>query len=210
MAAFASFVHPELTIGLPPSVTAATGMDALCHALESLVTKNSWSATRALALEAIRLISRNLMKAYLEPENLDARSAVMMGSMVAGMSFPNAGLGAVHGLTAPLGGHFGVPHGVANAIMLPLVMEFNLSACEEGYAEAASAMGCPEKSGRAAIDFVKDLNSKMNIPGLARFGVDESSLPTLADDALGRNSNCNSNPVELNASQAVALFKEAL
>lgn len=210
MAAFASFVDPELTYSLPPSVTAATGMDALCHALESLVTKGTWNPTRALALDAIRLVAPNLKAVFDHPKDKGARAKVMLGSMTAGMSFPNAGLGAVHGLTAPLGGHFGVPHGVANAIMLPLVMEYNLSACEVAYAEAAVAMGCNQSSGQAAIEFIRELNHQMNIPSLGRYDVTIESLPVLARDALGRNSNCNSNPVEIDEAGAVELFRRAL
>jgi alcohol dehydrogenase class IV len=210
MAASASFVDPELTYSLPPSITAATGMDALCHALESLVTRGAWNPTRALALEAIRLVAPNLKAVFDNPQDKMARAKVMLGSMTAGMSFPNAGLGAVHGLTAPLGGHFGVPHGVANAIMLPLVMEYNLSACEEAYAQAAAAMGCDQRRGKAAIDFIWELNHQMNIPSLSKYNVTEESLPMLARDALGRNSNCNSNPVDIDEAGAVELFRRAL
>lgn len=210
MAAESSFVDPELTYSLPPMITAATGMDAMCHAMESLVTKNNWSGGRALAKEAIQLISDNLLTVFNTPGDVEARRAVMMGSMIAGMSFSNSGLGAVHGLTAPLGGHFGVPHGVANAILLPIVMEFNLSAAEEGYADAARQMGCAEASGKAAVQRILEMNKVMNIPRLSKYNVTEESLELLAEDALGMNSNCNSNPVAVSLEDAVALYRKAL
>ncbi len=210
MAASVSFVDPELTYTLPPAITAATGMDALCHGFESLVTQNSWNPTKALALEAISLVSANLFTAFSEAENKAARRSVMLGSMIAGMSFPNAGLGAVHGLTAPLGGHFGVPHGVANAIVLPVVMDYNLQQVQEDYAEAATVMNCSDKTGAGAISFISELNRKMNIPNLSSFGVQEKDLEMLAEDALGRNSNCNSNPVKVSKSDAVELLRKCL
>ncbi|VGO19589.1 iron-containing alcohol dehydrogenase [Pontiella sulfatireligans] len=207
MAASCSLVDPELTIGLPPAVTAATGMDALCHAMEALVTKGASPFTDALALKAIQLLSENLVTAYKDGRNLEARSKVMLASMTAGMAFPNAGLGAVHGLTAPLGGHFGVPHGVASAILLPEVMDFNLA--DEGaaakYALAAQVMGC-----ESAVEKVRAMNAEMDVPSLGSFGITEESLEMLASDALGENSNCNSNPRAVSHADAVALLRAGL
>ncbi|VGO19574.1 iron-containing alcohol dehydrogenase [Pontiella sulfatireligans] len=207
MAASCSLVDPELTYGLPAAITAATGMDALCHAMEALVTKGASPFTDALALKAIQLLSENLVTAYKDGRNLEARSKVMLASMTAGMAFPNAGLGAVHGLTAPLGGHFGVPHGVANAIVLPEVMDFNLGdeTAVKKYAIAAHVMGC-----ESAVEKVRAMNAEMDVPNLGSFGIAEESLEMLATDALGENSNCNSNPREVAQSDAVALLRAGL
>jgi alcohol dehydrogenase class IV len=199
-----ALVDPELTYGLPATVTAATGMDALCHAVEAFTTKNAGPVTDALALRAIELVGASLLAAYRNGADKDARRAVMLGSMTAGMAFPNAGLGAVHGLTAPLGGHFGVPHGVANAILLPVVMEFNRESRRERFGQIGEALG-GDPVGR-----VREMNAAMNIPRLSAFGITEKDLSRLAADALGPNSNCNSNPRPVTLADAKQLLREAL
>lgn len=210
MSATASFVDPELTYDLPKALTAATGMDALCHALEAVASVNSWPTMDALAYKAISLIGSNLLLAYREPHNVKARRAVMMGSTTAGMAFPNAGLGAVHGLTAPLGGHFGVPHGVANAMMLPHVMEFNKNAVAEKYKQAARILDLQDSSAEGMIRFVVTLTEEMDIPKLKTYGITEDDLSILAKDALGRNSNCNTNPEPVSIERAVELYRKVL
>jgi len=207
MAATCSLVDPGLTYGLPPFITAATGMDALCHAMEALVTKGASPVTDALALKAIELLGANLVGAFKDGNDREARRNVMLASMTAGMAFPNAGLGAVHGLTAPLGGHFGVSHGVANAILLPEVIDFNAAdeTAAKKYAEAAKVLGC-----ESAVQKVREMNAEMNIPSLGSFGVTEESLEMLAIDALGENSNCNSNPRAVSVDDACELFRKAL
>lgn len=210
MAAALSLVDPELTISMPPAITAATGMDAMCHAVEAYVTMNAGPVTDALALRAMELIARNLPKAYADGSDLEARAGTMLGAMTAGMSFSNAGLGAVHGLTAPLGGRFGVPHGVANAIMLPEVMRFNLDARRDRYARVAQALGADGPDADEAVRIIRQMNSDMAIPALSSFGITDGDVEGLAADSIGPNSNCNANPRPITGEDAAALFRAAL
>ena len=212
MASAVSFVDPELTYSLPKHITAATGMDGLCHAIEAYTTKGASLLTDTLALKAIELISANLVDVYNNGTDKTARKKVMLGSTIAGLAFSNSGLGAVHGLTAPLGGHFNIPHGVANAILLPIVMDFNKEAVRERYENIAKAFGLSDTSAEALINHVQTMNNLMNIPALSEFNfnINPDMIKILAKDSLGRNSNCHSNLREVTLNDAVSMFKKDL
>jgi alcohol dehydrogenase class IV len=218
MTPIAALVDPILTLGLPPHITAATGVDALTHAIEAYITKSALNGTSpvtdALALEAIRLISTNLRQAYAQSENYEARENVMLGSLIAGMAFPQVGLGNTHALAHPLGGYYDVPHGVANAILLPYVMKFNLNACPERFANIAVAMGenisglsiieAAEKAVTAVERLVKDTN----IPKLSTYKIKEEDWKRMADDAFNDN-NRKTNPRNTTANDLLNMYLEA-
>jgi alcohol dehydrogenase class IV len=210
MAPRVSLVDPELTYSLPPAMTAATGMDALTHSIEGYTATLASPLTDAIHLRVIELLGRYLMRAYEQGGDVEARHHVMLASMMAGIGFPNSGLGAVHGLTLPLGGHFGIPHGTANAVMLPFVMRFNSSACSSKLADVAGALGGKGRDSDSAIEKVFALRKALGIPTLSSFKVPADRLRTLARDALGRNSNCVTNPRVMSEEDAVGVYAAAL
>jgi alcohol dehydrogenase len=210
MAPRLALVDPELTATLPPSLTAATGMDALTHSVEGYTATLAHPLTDAIHLLAIELLGRYLLRAYRDGSDEEARSQVMYASMVAGIGFPNSGLGAVHGLALPLGGQFGIPHGVANAILLPYVMRFNAPVCGERLRQIAAALGAPKPSAEGAIDQVFAFRKEMKLPTLRSFGVREDHLNALARDALGPNTNCVTNPRDVTEADARAIYRAAL
>lgn len=136
-----AILDPELTVSMPPKLTAMTGMDALTHAIEAYVDKESSPASDALALQVIRLVSGNILKACANPDDREARGAMLIASCLAGVAFSHSMVGMVHGISHALGGVYGVPHGLANALALPEVMEYNLDACPDRYADIAEALG---------------------------------------------------------------------
>lgn len=186
-----AIVDAELMYSLPASLTAATGMDALTHAIEGYITKGAWALSDMFEIEAIRMISRNLPTAVAEPSNAVARDAMAVAQYVAGMAFSNVGLGLVHGMAHPLGSLFDIPHGVANALLLPTIMEWNMPACLDKYPAIAEAMGVDisdmtrEEAAQAACDAVKALSIKVGIPQhLSEIGIKESDIDTLSEQAI--------------------------
>jgi alcohol dehydrogenase class IV len=210
MAPTVSLVDPQLTLSLPPSLTAATGMDALTHAIEGYTATLASPLTDALHEKAIRLIGRYLLSAFENGGNTEARTNMMMASMIAGVGFPNSGLGAVHGLSMPLGGRFNIPHGVANAVLLPHVMRYNLEVCESKFRDIARFLGERGDAPQEAVDAVFRLRKSLKIPVLNSFDVGDDSILLLARDALGRNTNCVTNPREMNERDAQAVYRAAL
>ena len=146
-----AILDPALTVGLPPAITASTGMDALCHAIECYISKKANPLSDSYALQAIRLISRSLRRAYQNGKDLDARHDMLLAALFGGMSIASSSTTAVHALAYPLGGKYHMPHGLSNAILLPYVMEFNRDACTEKFRDIAEAMGLPV-SGLSAAD----------------------------------------------------------
>ena len=146
-----AILDPALTVGLPPAITASTGMDALCHAIECYISKKANPLSDTYALQAIRLISRSLRRAYQNGKDLDARHDMLLAALFGGMSIASSSTTAVHALAYPLGGKYHMPHGLSNAILLPYVMEFNRDACTEKFRDIAEAMGLPV-SGLSAAD----------------------------------------------------------
>jgi alcohol dehydrogenase class IV len=210
MAPRLALVDPAVTATLPPALTAATGMDALTHSVEGYTATLAHPLTDAIHLVAIQLLGRHLLRAYRDGSDREARTQMMYASMIAGIGFPNSGLGAVHGLALPLGGQFGIPHGVANAIILPHVMRFNVPACRSRLRQIAVALGALKKSAGGAIEQVFALRREMNLPVLKSFGVREEHLDALARDALGRNTNCVTNPRGVTEADAREIYRAAL
>jgi alcohol dehydrogenase class IV len=212
-----ALLDPVLTLELPPEPTACTGMDALCHAIESFTSVNANPMSELFSLEAIQLIADNLRTCVHNGDDLDAREQMLLGSLYAGIGLANAGVTAAHSLSYPLGGMFGITHGMANTLMLPGVMAFNLPAALEKFAIVADAMGeiiddLPLRdSAYLAVDAVESLIEDCGIQtSLARFGVTEEDLPTLARIALTVARPLANNPRKVSADDAIEIYKEIL
>lgn len=185
-----AIVDPEMMSSMPKGLTAATGMDALTHAIEGYTTLSSWELADTLNLKAIEIISRSLRKAV--ENDPKGREDMALGQYMTGMAFSNVGLGVVHGMAHPLSAFYNTPHGVANAVLLPFVMEFNAPYTGEKFREIARAMGVKgvdkmsqEEYRKAAIDAVKQLKKDVNIPEtLKDINVKEEDLEALSDAAM--------------------------
>ncbi|GAX89257.1 iron-containing alcohol dehydrogenase [Effusibacillus lacus] len=211
-----AIVDAELTLTVPPSVTSATGMDALVHAVESYTAIKSNELTDGIALQAIKLISRSLRKAVYNGRDIKAREDMAMGSLLAGISLGNAGVGAVHALAYPLGGKFKVPHGVANSLLLPFVMKYNVVANLEKFAEVAKAMGeCVEglslrEAADRAVAAMARLSADVGIPSSIKdVGVTAADIPALAEEASKIDRLLNNNPRWLTVKEIEQIYREA-
>ncbi len=210
-----AIVDAELMYTLPRSLTAATGLDALTHAIEGLITKGAWEMSDMFEIKAIEMIARHLETAVNEPSNPEARDGMAVAQYVAGMAFSNVGLGAVHGMAHPLGAIFDIPHGVANALLLPIVMEFNAPAALDKYVTIANAMNAyregmtREEAATAAVDAVRQLSIRVGIPQhLAELGIKEEDLPRLAKAAFA--DVCTpGNPRDITEEDILELYKKA-
>jgi alcohol dehydrogenase class IV len=199
-----AMLDPELTVKLPPKITAFTGMDALTHAIEGVTSTSASPIGDALGLHAIRLIFKYLPIAVNDPENIEARGHMLIASTLAGMCFGNTMTGAVHATAHALGAHYGIPHGLANGIMLPVVMEYNVEDAATRYMMVADAMGInvdgmePVEAARAAVQGVKDLKKAVGLnERLKEFGVPDDRdklLPTVelacSDSQISYNPCC--------------------
>jgi lactaldehyde reductase len=211
-----AIVDAELMYTLPKSLTAVTGMDALTHAIEGLITKGAWEMSDMFEIKAIEMINRYLAIATFEPDNAEARNGMAVAQYIAGMAFSNVGLGLVHGMAHPLGAIFDIPHGVANAMLLPTVMEFNAPAAIDKYVIIAKAMDVyqsgksKEENAQLAVNAVKNLAIKVGIPEhLSEFGIKEKDLDILAEAAM--NDVCTpGNPMEATKDIIVELYKKVL
>ena len=215
-----AFLDPLLVLGLPGNVTAATGMDALTHAIESYTSLLSTPISEGLALHAIRLLSANIRAAVANSHNVQAMTGMLAGANVAGLAFSNTRLGNVHAMAHPLGAFWHIPHGVANALMLPHVMEFNALACPVKMIEVAQAMGEPVATlagagtteydlGLRAAAAVRKLESDIGIPARLRdLGVDKASIPDMAQDAM-KSANIAINPRKTTINEIIGLFEKA-
>lgn len=195
-----ALVDPDLLVTLPPSLVASTGLDALTHAVEAFTVKPANFLTDIFAREALRSIFQSLEKAYRDVEdNRRAREGMMKGSMLAGLAFGSSDVGAVHCLSEAVGALYDIPHGVANAIFLPFVMEFNLPVSAKRYAEIAQIAGIKEKNDDRAtqelIQKIKSLSHTLNIPSLKALGIKKSQFSLIAQKSYENNSN-SSNPRE--------------
>jgi len=211
-----AIVDSELTLTVPPSVTAATGMDALVHAIESYTAIRAGELTDGIALHAIKLISRSLRKAVYNGKDLKAREDMAMGSLLAGISLGNAGVGAVHALAYPLGGKFKVPHGVANSLLLPFVMKYNAVADLEKFAEVAKAMGenieglSLREAADCAVQALAKLSQDVGIPStLKEVGVTAEDIPGLAEEASKIDRLLHNNPRWLTVREIKKIYEEA-
>jgi alcohol dehydrogenase len=212
----AALLDPALTLSLPPHVTAATGMDALTHALESYVSVQAHAISEMYSLEAISLISDNLGKAYAHGGNLEARSAMLLGSMLAGKALATAGVGLVHAMAYPLGGMFNIPHGLANAVLLPYVMEYNLLGAPEKFAQVAEVMGRPadglsqREAAFGAVEAVIQLNEDVGIPAsLTELDIPKERIPEMADIALTVSRPVQNNPRRPTRQDVIEIYETA-
>lgn len=212
-----ALLDPELTTGLPPQVTAATGMDALIHAVEAFTSKNANSMTDMLAIQAMTLIFANVRTAFSDGANLAARSALLEGSLLAGMAFANAGVTAVHAFAYPIGAEYHIPHGVANSIMLTPVMEFNMLGNLPKFARMAEIFGepveglNPREAALKAVEALRVLSVDLHIPPqLSRFGVKEEHLPALAEGVMKVTRLLANNPRELTKEDAEEIYRKVL
>lgn len=211
-----ALLDPELTLTVPPQVTAATGIDALCHAIESYTSIAASPMSEMVSLEAIDLISSNLRACVHNGTDLDARGAMLLGSLYAGLGLANAGVTAVHSLSYPLGGMFGIPHGLANTLLLPAVMNFNLPGALEKFAVIAEVMGVPtegltlnEAAGRA-VGAVEDLIDDCGIyDSLETLGIMETDFPKLVDVAMTVARPLANNPRKITAQDALEIYNDA-
>ncbi len=211
-----AIIDAELMYSLPKGLTATTGMDALTHAIEGYITKGAWEMSDMFEIEAVRMIARYLPVAVNEPSNPEGRNGMAVAQYIAGMAFSNVGLGLVHGMAHPMGSLFDVPHGVANALLLPTIMEFNMPACLDKYPEIAKAMGVDtsgmskKEAAQAAVDAVRDLAVKVGIPQhLSELGISSADIPALAEQAI--SDVCTpGNPREVTLDDIKALYEKVL
>ena len=212
-----AILDAELTVGLPPHVTAATGIDAMVHAIEAFTTRHKKNVySDMLARQALVLMSANISEAVHNGSNLEARSNMLLGAMMAGQSFANAPVAAVHALAYPLGGHYHIPHGLSNSLVLPHVLRFNASAASVLYAEllpfvshgrsvAGTSAGCD-----AFIDHMDHLIDDVNLPKTLRdMKIAEQAVPILADDAMLQQRLLVNNPREVSRDDALAIYRAA-
>ena len=209
-----AFVDPEMMSSMPKGLTAATGMDALTHAIEGYITAGAWELSDMFHLKAIEIISRSLRNAVANTP--EGRADMALGQYVAGMGFSNVGLGIVHSMAHPLGALYDTPHGVANAIILPTVMEYNAPATGEKYREIARAMGVQgvddmtqEEYRKAAVDAVRKLSEDVGIPADLKAIVKEEYIPFLAQSAY--DDACRpGNPRETSVEEIAELYKSLI
>jgi alcohol dehydrogenase class IV len=211
-----ALVSPVMTLTCPRSVTAASGVDALVHAIEAYLSVNRSPITDAIALGAIKLIAKALPKAYANPKDLQAREDMATASLMGGMAFGNAGVGAVHALAYPLGGRFNIAHGVSNALLLPYVMHWNKMACVERFRDIADAMGVrvaelsDADAAEAAVKAMADLCEAVDIPkGMRAFGVPEDAIPAMAEEASKIDRLMRNNPRLLTAADIEKIYRSA-
>ncbi|TFF07696.1 iron-containing alcohol dehydrogenase [Pseudomonas sp. BCA14] len=211
-----ALMSPQMTLTCPRGVTAASGVDALVHAIEAYLSLNASPITDALAIGAIKLIAGALPKAYANPGHLQARDDMATASLMAGMAFGNAGVGAVHALAYPLGGRFHIGHGVSNALLLPYVMQWNKLACVERMRDIAQAMGVNiaglsmADAADQAVEAMTRLCAAVEIPaGLRSFGVPEDAIPAMATEAAGIERLMRNNPRKLSVADIEKIYRAA-
>ncbi|MCC0013315.1 MAG: iron-containing alcohol dehydrogenase [Hoeflea sp.] len=213
-----ALLDPELTYGLPAHVTAATGIDAMVHAIEAYASAsaNNNPLSRMLATEALTLMGRSILKAVHEGSDTDARSDMLLGSMLAGQAFANSPVAAVHALAYPLGGHFHIPHGLSNALVLPHVLRFNVVTSPQPYAELAP-YAFPELSkfegqerAAAFCERLAELSRDCGLqPNLRAMNIPEDILPKLASDAMNQTRLLVNNPRPVTEADALAIYRAA-
>lgn len=207
-------VDPDMMSSMPKGLTAATGMDALTHAIEGYITAGAWELSDMFHLKAIEIIARSLRGAVANTK--EGREGMALGQYVAGMGFSNVGLGIVHSMAHPLGALYDTPHGVANAIILPTVMEYNAAATGEKYRSIAAAMGVPgtesmtvDEYRKAAVDAVRTLSADVGIPSDLKEIVKEEDIPFLAQSAY--DDACRpGNPRETSVEEIAGLYRSLI
>lgn len=212
----AAILDPQLTVGLPPKATAATGMDALVHATESYISKRPNPYSDGIALQVVEMVSQNIVTACTKGDDIEARAQMLLASHIAGVGFSHTGLGLVHGIGHALGGQFNIPHGVALCLVLEEVLKFNLPHRMQRFARLAFALGVGETSktdaqnADAAIARIAELVEQVGLKGkLADFGITHKHLESLANDAVADAVTLN-NPVEPTRDQVIAIMEKTL
>jgi alcohol dehydrogenase class IV len=212
-----ALLDPELTVGLPPAVTAATGMDALIHAVEAYTSKNATPFTDMLALEAMKLIFEHIRTAFANGSDLQARGGMLEGSLLAGMAFANAGVTAVHAFAYPIGAEFHIPHGIANSIMLTTVMEFNMLGNLSKFTHMAKVFGentsglSKRQAAQVAVQGLRTLAADLKVPAsLREFGVKDEHIPDLAQGVMKVTRLLANNPRELSLEDAEEIYRRVL
>ena len=213
-----ALVDPLMTLTMPQDITAATGLDALTHAIEAYVSVKAQPVTDTLALQAIRLIAANLRQAWSNGDNLEARTNMLIGSLHAGLAFANSSVALVHGMARPIGAYFHAPHGVSNAALLPTVIEFSILGDPKKYGDIAEALGENTEglslldSAYIAAEATRRLNEDLKVPTLKGLGVEEkkfnSVVKQMASDAIASGSPGN-NPRKATQDEIVELYKKA-
>ena len=211
-----AIVDAELMYSLPKSLTAATGMDALTHAIEGYITKGAWVMSDMYELQAIKMIAEFLPLAVEEPTNPKGREGMALAQYIAAQAFSNVGLGLVHGMAHPMGSLHDIPHGVANALLLPTIMEFNMPKCIEKFGVIAQTMGVDttgmsaQEAAQAAVDAVRALSIRVGIPQtLTALGIKEEDIPALAAQAIA-DVCAPGNPRDVTEAEIVELYKKVL
>ena len=211
----AAYVDPNLTLSLPPSVTASTGVDALTHCIEAYANRFAHPTVDLYALQGIRLISANVVRAVEQGDDIEARTSMSLGSLYGGLCLAPVNTAAVHALAYPLGGEFHVPHGVSNSVLLPHVLRFNLPAAPERYAQVALALGLEPgnsdlETAERGLERLFELSQACGIPaGMSDLGVPEEAIPHMAEAAMKVTRLLNNNLREVTVTDAEAIYRAA-
>ena len=213
----AAIIDYELTMSLPARTTADTGIDALTHAIEAYVSKKANAYSDAQAIAAMKLIGPNLQTVYHQPDNEITREKMMLGSTLAGIAFSNASVALVHGMSRPIGAFFHVPHGLSNAMLLPMITSYSIQAAPERYADCAKAIGVANEdddhqvANQKLVQALIDINTDLQVPTLAEFGVSKQTfddlVQTMAEQALASGSPLN-NPRVPSIPEMVSLYQQ--
>ena len=213
MAPRIALLDPRMTLTMPPGLTAATGMDALTHAIEGYTARVSEPLADAAALYAIELVTKYLKTAVFEGDNLEARAGMLLGSVLAGIAFSHSDVGSVHCIAEALGGKYDTAHGVCNAVVLPAVMEYNMEYCRERYARIALAMGIfcdsTEEGARKSVEAVNQLAVDVNLPDFSSFGVKAEDIEELALKSFVNGSNVD-NPRPMSKDDYLTLLNRMM
>jgi len=212
-----ALLDPELTLGLPANITASTGIDALIHAIEAYTSVNATGMSDIFSLRAMELLYDNIRTAYANGNNLEARSAMLEGSLLAGIAFANAGVTAVHAFAYPIGAEFHIPHGIANTLMLSHVMRFNLLGNVSKFADIAETFGLFTEGldelriAELSIEAIERLAKDLRVPThLAEFGITEKDIPALAEGVMKATRLLANNPRVMTLEDAKDIYKAAL
>ena len=206
-----AFLDPNLTVGLPPHITAPTGMDALCHCVEAYTSANATDFSDGMAVKAIELIGANIRKAFNDGSDLKARENMLLGSLMAGIAFANAGVTAVHAFAYPLGGMFHVPHGMANSLMLPVIIKFNAPAMKDRFGHVAELLtGKKGADWQECIAEIERLSEDLKLPrNLKAIDIPEDAIKPMSVSVMDQTRLLINNPREVTQADAFDIYTEA-
>jgi len=206
-----AFLDPEFMKSLPKHITATTGMDALCHAVEAYTSSNATSYSDALAEKAIELIGKNLVKTFNDGKDMKTRKSMMLASHMAGIAFANAGVTAVHAFAYPLGGMFHVPHGMANSLMLPVIIKYNASSKKDRFGKVAELLtGGKDANWEKCISEIENLSEELELPrNLKEYGIPESAIKSMSVSVMDQTRLLVNNPRKITQEDAFSIYSEA-